>query len=255
VRAGSREGSLAVSGIAIVTGAANGIGRAVALRLAAAGFAIELVDLETGVENVRAEIISGGGKAEVHVMDATNAEQVKSMVASVTVRQQRIDALANIAGGPVYLKAAEELSWEEWKEDLDRNLKGTFLFCREVAPVMMRQGSGRIVNTSSNYGLTGSALRTPYSAAKAAIIGFSKSLALELGPSGVLVNIIAPGPTDTPRVLEKSTPAARQRWTELIPLGRTAQPDEIAEGVAFLVGPESGYMAGQTLHVNGGLVM
>jgi 3-oxoacyl-[acyl-carrier protein] reductase len=244
-----------VSGIAIVTGAANGIGRAVALRLAAAGFAIELVDLEKGVENVKAEIIGGGGKAEAHVIDATNAQQVKSVVASVTSRHQRIDALANIAGGPVYMKRVEDLAWDEWKEDLNRNLKGTFLFCREVAPVMTSQGSGRIVNTSSNYGLTGSALRSAYSAAKAAIIGFSKSLAQELALSGVLVNIIAPGPTDTPRVLAKSTPAARHRWTELIPMGRTAQPEEIAEGVAFLVGPESAYMVGQTLHVNGGLVM
>jgi NAD(P)-dependent dehydrogenase (short-subunit alcohol dehydrogenase family) len=119
---------------------------------------------------------------------------------------------------------------------------------------MIGQRSGRIVNTASNYGLTGAALRTPYSAAKAAIIGFSKSLALELAPYGVLVNVIAPGPTDTPRVLAKSTGEARQKWKDLIPMQRTAQPTDISEGVAFLVSPDSDYMTGQTLHINGGLV-
>jgi 3-oxoacyl-[acyl-carrier protein] reductase len=242
-----------VSGIAIVTGAANGIGRAVALRLAAAGYAIALVDLEKGnAENVKAEIAGLGGEAEAHGVDATNAQQVKKAVADVIRRHGRIDALVNIAGGTVYLKRVEELTWDEWKADLDRNLN---LFCREVASIMIQQRSGRIVNTASNYGLTGSPLRTPYSSAKAAIIGFSKSLAQELAPYGVSVNVIAPGPTDTPRVLAKSTPEKRQAWKELIPMGRTAQPEDIAEGVAFLVGPDSAYMIGQTLHVNGGLVM
>jgi 3-oxoacyl-[acyl-carrier protein] reductase len=245
-----------VSGIAIVTGGANGIGRAVALRLAIAGFAIEVIDLEKDTaENVSNEIKARGGKAEAHGVDGTDAQQVKNVIADVSRRHGRIDAVANIAGGTVYLKRIDELTWEEWKADLDRNLKTTFLFCREIAPIMIRQKSGRIVNTASNYGLTGAALRAPYSAAKAAIISFSKSLAQELAPYGVLVNIIAPGPTDTPRVLAKSTPEKRQTWKELIPMGRTAQADDVAEGVAFLMGPDSGYMAGQTLHVNGGLVM
>jgi 3-oxoacyl-[acyl-carrier protein] reductase len=245
-----------VRGIAIVTGAANGIGRAVALRLAPAGYLIVLVDLEKDkAESVKAEIAALGGEAETYGVDATNAQQLKSAVAAVMRRHGRIDALVNVAGGTVYLKRVEELSWDEWKEDLDRNLKTTFLFCREVAPIMVQQRSGRIVNTASNYGLTGSPLRTPYSAAKAAIIGFSKSLAQELAPSGVSVNIIAPGPTDTPRVLAKSTPEKRQAWKDLIPMGRTAEPEDIAEGVVFLLGPDSAYMIGQTLHVNGGLVM
>jgi 3-oxoacyl-[acyl-carrier protein] reductase len=242
--------------MAIVTGAANGIGRAVALRLAATGYAIALVDLEKeNAESVKLEIAALGGAAETYGVDATNAQQVQRAVADVMLRHGRIDALVNIAGGTVYLKRIEELTWNEWKEDLDRNLKTTFLFCREVASIMIEQRSGRIVNTASNYGLTGSALRTPYSAAKAAIIGFSKSLAQELAPFGVCVNVIAPGPTDTPRVLAKSTPEKRQAWNDLIPMGRTAQPQDIAEGVVFLVGPDSAYMIGQTLHVNGGLVM
>ena len=245
-----------MSEVAIITGAANGIGRAVALRLATTGYALALVDIEKeNAEKVKAEIAALGGVAETYGVDATNAQQIRSAVADLMRRHGRIDALVNIAGGTVYLKPIEELTWHEWKEDLDRNLKTTFLFCREVASIMVRQHSGRIVNTASNYGLTGSALRTPYSAAKAAIIGFSKSLAQELAPSGVSVNVIAPGPTDTPRVLAKSTPEKRQAWKDLIPMGRTAQPEDIAEGVAFLLGPDSAYMIGQTLHVNGGLVM
>lgn len=245
-----------MSDVAIVTGGGNGIGRSVCLRLAAGGISVGIVDRDgDGAERVKREVIAGGGEAEVYCIDVTDARQVKEVVADLSRRHGRIDILANIAGGTVHLKRIEELTWAEWREDLDMNLKGTFLFCREVAPGMAAQRRGRIVNTASNYGVTGSAMRTPYSAAKAAIIGFSKSLALELAPYGILVNVIAPGPTDTPRVLSKSTPEARKKRTLEIPFGRTAKPEDIAEGVYFLVGPESAYMTGQTLHVNGGLVM
>lgn len=245
-----------MSAVAIITGGANGIGRAVCHRLAASGISIALVDLERDdAEAVKGEVVAKGGSAEVYSIDATDATQVKEVVSKVSRHHGRIDMLANIAGGTVHLKRVEELSWAEWKEDLDRNLKTTFLFSREVARVMVGQKQGRIVNTASNYGITGSAMRTPYSSAKAAIIGFSKSLALELAPYGVLVNVIAPGPTDTPRVLGKSTPEARLKWKEQIPFGRTAQPEEIADGIYFLLSPDSAYMTGQTLHVNGGLVM
>ncbi len=135
------------------------------------------------------------------------------MVTDVEKRYGRIDILANIAGGSAYTKRIEELTWAQWKEVMDANLKGTFLMCREVAPIMQRQKSGRIINTASNYGVTGSALRTPYAAAKAGIITFTKSLALELAPDIVLANTVAPGPTDTPRVMEKESAEARQqRW-------------------------------------------
>ena len=241
---------------AIITGGANGIGRAVCLRLAAAGISIGIVDRdEPGAQRAKAEVIAKGGKAEVYLVDATDAKQVKEVIRETSYRHGRVDILINVAGGSFYVKRLEELTWNEWKEELNVNLKSTFLFCREVAPVMMNQRRGRIINTASNYGVTGCALRTGYSAAKAAIIGFSKSLALELAPYGILVNVIAPGPTDTPQVLRKSTPEARQRWAREIPLGRTAQPEDIAESVYFLVAQESAYMTGETLHVNGGLVM
>jgi 3-oxoacyl-[acyl-carrier protein] reductase len=128
--------------------------------------------------------------------------------------------------------------------------------CREVAPVMQKQRYGRIMNTASNYGVTGSALRAPYAAAKAGTITFTKSLALELAPDGVLANTVAPGPTDTPRVMEKETAEARQqRWHASIPLGRTGWPQDLAEMYYFLTTPDAAAITGQTFHVNGGVVM
>ncbi len=242
--------------VALVSGGGNGIGRAVAQRLALAGLAVAIVDNDrTSAEQVRSEIAGKGGKAEALAMDVRAASQVKAAVTEVVSRFGRIDVLANIAGGSFYTKRIEEFSWLEWKEVIDINLKGTFLMCREVAPIMQKQKGGRILNTASNYALTGSAMRTPYSAAKAGIIAFSKSLALELAPDGILVNTVAPGPTDTPRVMGKESPEARrQRWSQ-IPLGRTGSPEDLAEMFYFLSTPESAWITGQTFHVNGGLVM
>ncbi|HEX2387298.1 MAG TPA: SDR family NAD(P)-dependent oxidoreductase, partial [Candidatus Binatia bacterium] len=180
-----------MSDVAIITGGGNGIGRAVALKLAAAGIAVEIADWDIeAAEKTCDEINSTGGKATASRVDVRRADDVKAAVARVVERHGRLDILANIAGGSIHRKPLVDLTWAEWKEVLDINLKGTFLFCREAAPIMTRQKRGRIVNTASNYGVTGSALRTPYSAAKAGVIGFSKSLALELAPYGVLVNVV-----------------------------------------------------------------
>ena len=242
--------------VALIAGGGNGIGRAVAQRMAMAGMAVAIADNDhAAAEQVRSEIAGEGGKAAALAIDVTVAHEVKAVVTDVEKRFGRIDVLANIAGGSFYTKRIEEFSWVEWKEVVDINLKGTFLMCREVAPIMQRQKSGRILNTASNYALTGSAMRTPYSAAKAGIIAFSKSLAQELAPDGILVNTVAPGPTDTPRVMGKESPEARrQRWSQ-IPLGRTGSPEDLAEMFYFLSTPESAWITGQTFHVNGGLVM
>ncbi|HEX6435595.1 MAG TPA: SDR family NAD(P)-dependent oxidoreductase [Candidatus Binatia bacterium] len=243
--------------IALIVGGGGGIGGAVAHRMAAAGITVAVADYDrAAAEQVRHEILAARGKADAFSVDVTQAGEVKAIVAEVLSRHRRIDVLANIAGGSIYTKRIEEFTWNEWKQVIDSNLKGTFLMCREVAPVMQKQKSGRILNTASNYGVTGSALRAPYAAAKAGIITFSKSLALELAPDGILVNTVAPGPTDTPRVMEKESPAARrERWYAAIPLGRTGQPGDLAEMYYFLTTPESAAITGQTLHVNGGVVM
>ena len=243
--------------VALITGGGGGIGGAVAGRMAGAGITVVIADYDgAAAERVRDGIAKAGGRAEALALDVTAAREVKAAVADVEKRWGRIDILANIAGGSAYTKPIEELTWAEWKEVMDSNLKGTFLMCREVAPMMQRQRSGRIINTASNYGVTGSALRTPYAAAKAGIITFTKSLALELAPDGVLANTVAPGPTDTPRVMEKeSAEARRQRWWPNIPLGRTAMPRDLAEMYYFLTTSESAAITGQTFHVNGGVVM
>lgn len=242
--------------MALITGGGNGIGRAVAQRMAAAGVFVVVADYEhAAAEQVRAEIVEAGGKADALSIDVTVAREVKAVVSDVSQRFGGIDVLANIAGGSFYTKRIEEFSWAEWKRVIDTNLKGTFLMCREVAPIMQRQKSGRILNTASNYGITGSALRAPYAAAKAGIIAFTKSLALELAPDGIRVNTVAPGPTDTPRVMEKETPEARrQRWHAAIPLGRTGKPEDLAELYYFLTTPESAAITGQLFHCNGGLL-
>jgi NAD(P)-dependent dehydrogenase (short-subunit alcohol dehydrogenase family) len=246
-----------LSQVALITGGGGGIGGAVAQRMATAGITVVLADYDGGAaERVKGEIVAGRGKADALAIDVTVAREVKAVVTDVAKRFGRIDILANIAGGSAYTKRIEEFSWAQWKEVIDANLKGTFLMCREVAPIMQKQKSGRILNTASNYGITGSALRTPYAAAKAGIIAFTKSLALELAPDNVLANTIAPGPTDTPRVMQKESPDARkQRWWPQIPLGRTALPRDLAEMYYFLTTPESAAITGQTFHVNGGVVM
>ena len=246
-----------MNSVALITGGGNGIGRAVAQRMAVAGMTVVIADYDhAAAEQVRGEIIEAGGKADALSIDVTVAREVKAVVTDVFKRFGRIDVLANIAGGSFYTKRIEDFTWTEWKQVIDTNLKGTFLMCREVAPIMQKQRSGSILNTASNYAVTGSALRAPYAAAKAGIITFTKSLALELAPDNVLANTAAPGPTDTPRVMEKESPEARkQRWWPNIPLGRTALPQDLAEMYFFLTTPESAAITGQTFHVNGGLVM
>ncbi|MBM2805751.1 MAG: family oxidoreductase [Deltaproteobacteria bacterium] len=243
--------------VALITGGGGGIGGAVAHRMAAGGITVVIADYDGGAaERVKSEIAASGGKADALAIDVTVAREVKAVVTDVAKRYGRVDILANIAGGSGYTKRIEEFTWAQWKEVMDANLKGTFLMCREVAPIMQKQKSGRIINTASNYGVTGSALRTPYAAAKAGIITFTKSLALELAPDFVLANTVAPGPTDTPRVMEKESMEARkQRWWPQIPLGRTALPQDLAEMYYFLTTPESAAITGQTFHVNGGVVM
>ena len=245
-----------MSAVALITGAGGGIGGAAAVRMAAAGMTVVVADCDhAAAAKIKEEIAAAGGKADALSVDVTQSREVKALVTDVEKRFGQIDVLANIAGGSFYTKRIEEFTWTEWKEVIDVNLKGAFLMCRQVAPIMRRQKRGRILNTASNYGITGSALRTPYAAAKAGIIAFTKSLAQELAPYGILVNTVAPGPTDTPRVMEKETAEARQQCWSHVPLGRTGKPEDIAEVFYFLTTPESAWITGQTFHVNGGVVM
>jgi 3-oxoacyl-[acyl-carrier protein] reductase len=242
--------------VAVVSGGAGGIGQAVVARLAAAEFFPVILDKNEAACREAADTLGRQGReVEWIALDLRKRNEVRDAFDGVISRRGRIDLLVNLAGGTLHARLVEDFTLEEWREVIDVNLKGTFLCCQSAIGPMKEQGKGCIVNTSSNFGITGSPTRTAYSASKAAVIAFTKSLALELAPYDIRVNAVAPGLTATKRVMSIYTP---QEWTELsktIPAGRAAEPKDIAEGVAFLAGDESGYMTGQTLHVNGGLVM
>jgi 3-oxoacyl-[acyl-carrier protein] reductase len=246
----------ATNRVAVVNGGAGGIGRAVVLRLSEDGFFPVVLDKDAGAgREIMAELARQGRKGAFSALDLTDKGEVRKVFTEVIVNHGRVDLLVNLAGGTLHAKLIQDFSLREWQEVIDVNVKATFLCCQAVIGIMKRQKGGVIINTSSNYGITGSANRTAYSAAKAAIIGFSKSLALELAPFGIRVNVIAPGRTATQRVMSHYSPEAWAAAGGRIPMGRAAEPGEIAEGVAFLASEESGYITGQTLHVNGGMVM
>ncbi len=242
--------------VAVVNGGSGGIGHAVVLRLAKDGMFPVILDTdEKAGHDVAAQLRRQGHESAFFRIDLTKHSEVQKVFARIISDYGGVDVLVNLAGGTLHAKLIQDFSFEEWKEVIDVNLKSSFLCCQAVIGMMKKQEKGVIINTSSNYGITGSARRTAYSAAKAAIIGFSKSLALELAPFGIRVNVIAPGRTATPRVMGHYSPEGWVAAQKDNPMGRAAQPSDIAEGVAFLASDEAGYMTGQTLHVNGGMVM
>lgn len=220
--------------IAVVNGGAGGIGQAVVQRLATDDFLPIILDCDEAACHETLSVLSRGGKTgEMHALDLTHGAAVRNTFDTIIGRHRRIDALVNLAGGTLHQHLIQDFPVEEWRHVIDVNLKATFLCCQAVIATMKAQGSGAIVNTSSNYGATGSATRTAYSAAKAAIIAFSKSLALELASSAIRVNTIAPGRTATPRVMGHYTPEQWAASSASIPMGRSGQPSDIAEAVAF----------------------
>jgi NAD(P)-dependent dehydrogenase (short-subunit alcohol dehydrogenase family) len=241
--------------IAVVTGGAGGIGQAVVRRLALSGFAICILDQNEKAGQEFVELMWQENHAvEFYPLDLKRAAEIKLSFERLYAKFQSVDVLVNLAGGTLHKHPITEFPLSEWREVIDVNLKATFLCCQAVSRQMRRAKSGVIINTSSNFGVTGSAGRTAYSAAKAAIIAFSKSLAQELAPYGVRVNTIAPGLTATPRVRAVHTDEEWRALSASLPLGRAGQPSDIAEGVNFLAGDESGFMTGQVLHVNGGMI-
>lgn len=242
--------------IAVVSGGAGGIGAAVVARLSQADFVPVILDRD---EKAAREVLVGlsleEGRGACFAVDVTKKAQVQGVFQRIGSDFGRVDVLVNLAGGTVHAKLIQDFSLAEWREVIDVNLKSTFLCCQAVLPIMKAQRHGCIINTASNYGITGSATRTAYSAAKAGIISFTKSIAAELAAYGVRANVIAPGRTATPRVMGQYDAESWSAKGREIPMGRAAEPAEIAEGVAFLAGNESAYMTGQTLHVNGGMVM
>lgn len=236
--------------VAIVTGGGNGIGRATAHRLAAAGASLVVVDIEEQpAVAVARQIVDAGGRAIPVHADVGAGADVARMVETALATFGRVDILHNNAAW-YPKKAALETSEEEWDRTMAVCLKSAWLGARAVLPAMLEAGAGCIVNTASVHGLVAFRRHAAYDAAKAGLIGLTRSLALDYAPT-VRVNALAPGGVDT-RLWSQMSPAQRQTSIAAIPLQRIATPEEIAEGVLFLVSDGAAFMTGACLVMDGG---
>jgi 3-oxoacyl-[acyl-carrier protein] reductase len=238
--------------VAIVTGSGRGIGRAIALELAAAGVKVVVNDLGSTEETVGL-IREAGGECLAVQADVTKVVDVDRLIKTTLDHFGKINILINNAGitrDSLLLRMKEV----DWDAVLATNLKGVFLCTKAVSKAMVKQRSGVIINISSVVGLSGNAGQANYAAAKAGIIGFSKSIAKELASRGIRINAIAPGYIST----DMTETLAEGQQTEVlgaIPLGRLGKPEDIAKVVRFLVSPDASYITGQTLSVDGGLAI
>ncbi|WOD38699.1 3-oxoacyl-[acyl-carrier-protein] reductase [Nodosilinea sp. E11] len=240
--------------VAVVTGASRGIGRAVAIALAAAGaqVVVNYANSSAAAEVVVAEIVEGGGSAIAIQADVSKADQVDALISGTLEAFGRVDILVNNAGitrDTLLLR----MKPEDWQAVIDLNLTGVFLCTRAVAKLMLKQRSGRIINIASVAGQMGNPGQANYSAAKAGVIGFTKTVAKELASRGVTANAVAPGFIETDMTGDLSN---TEDILKYIPLGRFGQPEDIAGMVKFLAAdPAAAYITGQVFNVDGGMVM
>jgi 3-oxoacyl-[acyl-carrier protein] reductase len=240
--------------VSIVTGASQGIGEAIARDLAAEGALAVLVDVQKDkLEAVAAEIAGAGGRAATRVVDVGDTAAVEAAVASIAAAHGRIDHLVNNAGitrDTLLMRMKEE----DWDAVLRVNLKGTYNFSRAVLRTMIGAKYGRIVNIASVVGQMGSAGQTNYSASKAAVIAFAKSLAREVGSRGITVNAVAPG-FIVSAMTEALPEEVKKAYLELIPLKKFGLPKDVSNAVQFLLSDEASYITGQVVGVSGGMYM
>ena len=245
--------------VAIVTAGGQGIGDTISNTFAREGASVAVVDVNRAeAERVAKEIESAGGKAMVLITDVTKTQAVQDMVKAVVDRFGTVDILVNAAGGFHQLAPITDITDEEWDRVITLNLKTCFLCSRAVAPIMMTNKKGRIVNIASGSGIAPNPFAPtylPYGAAKAGVINMTKNLARELGPYGVTVNSISPGTTATPRVVKVRDEASRKRIAEQNPMRTLVEPKDTAEAALFLASGEARFITGVNLNVNAGNLM
>jgi 3-oxoacyl-[acyl-carrier protein] reductase len=234
---------------AIVTGAAQGIGEAIARRLAQAGATVLIADLN--LEAAQSAARSIGGNAFGMRTDVSSAESINACVDEALRRTGRIDVLVNNAGIAGRAAPIWEQTDDDWEKAMAVNLTAVFRFCRAVVPHMRARHYGRIVNIASIAGKEGNPRMIPYSATKAAVIGLTKSLGKELATEGICVNAVSPAVVHTP-ILDQLTPQQVSYMTERIPMGRTGKPEEIAAVVHFLASPDCSFVTAQCYDASGG---
>lgn len=243
---------------ALVTGAAAGIGKACAIRLAREGIAVGVLDLDQqGAQAVAEEIEIAGGKALPLSGSIADREQVRLALAVLRESFGPVAIVVNNAGISNFIPF-EDLSDNDWDTMFEINTKGTFIVTQEVLPDMKAAGWGRVINISSSSAQTGSIEQVHYSASKGAVIAMTRSLAQALGPHGITVNNIPPGSVMNTIMSEANKHRFRMSMDQLarmIPVGRTGVPEDIANACAWLASEESGYVTGQTIGVNGGRVV
>lgn len=240
--------------IAIVTGAASGIGRAIALRFAEEGADLCCADKNLeGVKHTAEEIQLMGHKSTWQQADVARISDIDKMVASTIDNHGRVDILVNNAGIAI-TSPVLEVTEADWDAVLDVLLKATFFCTQRVLPHMLKQGRGKVINLASTWGLVGVVGYAAYCAAKGGVINLTRQLAVELAPRKINVNAIGPGPIETPllqRDIEKH-PDRIGWYMERVPYGRLGQPEEIAAAAVYLASDESDYVNGHTLFVDGG---
>lgn len=240
---------------AVVTGGSRGIGRAVAVALAAEGAGVAVVfagNKAAAAETVRI-IENAGGTAVAVQCDVADEAAVADMIKKVQEKFGSVDILVNNAG-ITRDGLLMRMKSDDWNAVINTNLTGVYNCTKGVTKMMMKQRSGSIINMTSVVGETGNAGQANYAAAKAGVIGFTKSVAKELASRGIRVNAVAPGCIDTDMTAVLSD-AVKEEMIKTIPLGRTAAPEEVAQAVVFLASDRAGYITGQTLNVDGGMVM